>query len=218
MITYLKYDANDELIKLAKRLTGYTGKKYSVVTHDGDTYRIADSYWSGGSRTLSHVVKVDGMEAAAIPSFHPFFDGQVIPESVKWDRGIIVVEYAQGYCEGIRFVVHPLDWESRALPEVPELTFIENLVLVMTSGLTSAGRKNDRERYGITDADWESGKESLIGKGLLQKNGAVTVDGRNVANTLDRYTLQNEYAKRYDCPICGGKMRRGQCYTCDRPQ
>lgn len=192
-LTYLEYDANDSLIQLAKKLTGYNGKKYSVRVHDSATFKPQPSYWDGGSRTTTHLVTVDNMATAKLPNFHPFFDGQVIPEEFEWKPGIIAVEYTQGYLESITFVVHPNDWTARALPEVPELSRMEQLVLVMTRGLTSAGRKNDRERYRIKDSDWESAKESLIAKELLIKNGAITVKGRNVAGDFDMYKLQRDY-------------------------
>jgi hypothetical protein len=94
---------------------------------------------------------------------------------------------------GLTFFVHP-DNAAKLLPApAAELTRAEKLVLEASCSLKASYMGRDRyemmrenARYsadGIaqfpTRAEWDQAKTDLIGKGLLNKAGAVTVAGKN---------------------------------------
>ena len=87
---------------------------------------------------------------------------------------------------GLTFYIHPSD-APQLLPDTPDATENERIVLEFTSGLknTYGGRTNIRfteagRKYGISAEDWETAVQSCISKGWLRKNRAITPDGRNV--------------------------------------
>jgi len=86
---------------------------------------------------------------------------------------------------GLTIYVHPSNL-AKLLPKPAELTRHERTVLGYTARLKSSygGISNYRfheahERTGITLAEWDAAKQSIIGKKLLNKRGAITTQGRN---------------------------------------
>jgi hypothetical protein len=86
---------------------------------------------------------------------------------------------------GLTIHIHPAN-ANRLLPAPVELTWAERTVLLATMSWKSsyAGVSNYRfveaqRTCGITLPEWENAKQSLIARKLLNKAGAVTVDGRN---------------------------------------
>jgi hypothetical protein len=95
---------------------------------------------------------------------------------------------------GLTFYVHP-DNAAKLLPAPgAELSAHESIVLQATCSYKSS--YNGRDRYSMAHDDarwgkpgalesfptreqWQQAKDSLIAKGLLAKNGAVTPKGRN---------------------------------------
>ena len=111
--------------------------------------------------------------------------------------GIAVVEHSMfcGKDMGLTFHVHP-DNAAKLLPApTAELTAHEKLVLQATCSFKSSyGGKDryqmmaDEVRYASskhvqepfpTREQWDAAKQSLIGRGMLNKAGAVTPCGRN---------------------------------------
>ena len=100
-----------------------------------------------------------------------------------------------GRDRGITLFVHPDNLRSFQLEAPDTLSFDEKLVLVCTRCYkpSYAGRKNNRlyeaQHYfpGFTEELWEAGKASLQAKGLLNKAGAITNDGRN-AVPFEKYS------------------------------
>ena len=196
---WLKPDKNDVLIQLAKKIAGYNGTKFQVDVINTSTYKLQPSYWSGGSRTTSYLLRLDDLEAVSLPNFHPMFDGQVIPEVIDWRPGFIVIEHDIfcGTDMGITFVVHADDMKTFALPtSSDDLSLLEKAVIELTCGLKSSYRLEEAERYWkISAAEYKETQELLKSKGLLNKAGAITVDGKN-KRTWHTYTLQKEVLAR----------------------
>lgn len=71
----------------------------------------------------------------------------------------------------------------------PKLSLDEQLVLILTDCMTPAAGKNERERLDIPDEVWEAAKSSLIRRGLLRKNGAITNEGRNATGNQSDYQV-----------------------------
>ena len=190
---WLKPEKNDVLIRLAKQMTGYNGTKFQVDVINSETYKLQPSYWSGGSITYSYLLRLDDLESVALPNFHPMFDGQVIPKEITWRPGFIVIEHDIfcGTDMGITFVVHANDMKTFALPiGDDDLTLLEKAVLEIICGLISSYRKEEAERYWkISMQEYADTIELLKSKKLLNKAGAVTVDGRN-KRPNNKYEIQ----------------------------
>lgn len=87
------------------------------------------------------------------------------------------------------------------IPPKPALAWAESVVLAATRSLKSsyAGIKNYRfyeahERTGITETEWDSAKAVCIQKGLLNRAGAITDDGRNAIEWTRLESLKRETA------------------------
>jgi hypothetical protein len=164
---------------------GYTGKKFQIKVLES-TIDVR-SYWDGGSRDYYTFVRLDTMAVMPIPQ-QSAFDKQVVgADSVQLIPGMVCVKHSIfcGKDMGLTIYVHP-DNAPRLLPAKTDLSDDEKIVLTYTCHLKSSygGISNFRfheahREKKITLEAWEAAKASLIVKGLLDKRGAVTIDGRN---------------------------------------
>jgi hypothetical protein len=137
------------------------------------------------------------MECVQAPSQsafdRPVKDGDKTPLA----PGLICVEhtYFCGKDAGLRFHVHPSGLDPRLLPaKTEDLTNDERIVLYATRSLKSSynGVKDYRfhaanQDTGITRDRWEAVKTALIERKLLNKAGAITVDGKNAIQGMLRF-------------------------------
>lgn len=170
---------------LAKTLFGYNGKKYKIVLSESC---YVDSNWSGGSHTDTRVVSREQMKVASVET-HWMDPHQLL----TIPKGYFVVQHSYfcGKDMGITFIVRPDEADTGLIPEKTDLTAPERTVLTVHASLKSFARKEQIERYGLADR-YEDLKVSLIKKGMLMKNGAVTPEGRN-----NRYN-NLPYSLRFD--------------------
>jgi hypothetical protein len=193
MKVYVTKESAPEVIKIAlKAFPEYNGKKFSVQVFSGPM-RL-DSYWSGGSKNTWRVVAMsDAPLVASVPENggHPMQFGGNIAQLSELPPGFALVRHCLfcGKDLGLDVYVAPDSMNSMALPEAKKLTDLQTAVLVITAGLKSFARRESAEEHGITPEMWEQGKKELIAMGLLQKNGAVTPEGRNTRGDLMEYNL-----------------------------
>ena len=178
---------------------GYSGKIFKAVVCTEMTIPRDAGLWSGGSCDTFRAVNFETGEQIAIP-------GQT---ASPWDKsrndnriplrpGFAIIEHSIfcGKDMGLRFYIHP-DNATKMLPPAHELTKHEKLVLTATQSLKSSygGRDRYQMMSGSYEAqkilgselfplrsEWEAAKQALIGKGLLNKAGAITVAGRNAVS------------------------------------
>jgi hypothetical protein len=169
----------------------YRGRKFSVRQATAVNCR---SYWDGGSKNTFVWVRLDTMQALALPSSHPYYDSvSQSVEALPTAPGLVCVEHSIfcGQDMGITFHVHPASGMNLIPPSV-ELTTTERVVLAATAGYKSSyngktrrDMANDDLRWAkqspISVEGWDAAKASLIHKGLLNKAGAIIPAGRNVA-------------------------------------
>ena len=172
----------------------YKGKKFRLEVTD-KPINVKGS-WSDGSRTYYTFVCLDTCKVYQMPA-QSQFDKQIPgADKVVLQSGIVCVEHhiSCGKDMGITIVARPDAVVLGMVPlSKPDLTNNERLVLMYTRNLKStyAGVSNYRFREaaratGITMNAWELAKQTCIDKGLLNKRGAITVDGRNaIASNLD---------------------------------
>jgi hypothetical protein len=165
-------------------LNGYTGK--SITWSAETTYVVQNTYWDEGSRYSYSAVKLGDGKRAKMPQYNPpQFGGPTVPEQPTHPGLVILEENSYGGRRHLHIYVHPDD-APRLLPPVDTVTDNERTVLTYTARLknTYGGETNIRFREAsretkITAGEWESAKNALISRRLLNKAGAITVAGRN---------------------------------------
>ena len=184
-----------EALRLAS-FPGYTGQKFKMEFRE--QIRFADTQWSGGSRSEYIIIKLDGMQRAAIPEA-PFMERSQVHEMVyPIPPGYVVVKHSWfcGQDMGLTFYVHPSTVEMTALAAGGDATRNERIVLAATGRKSSYGGIKDYRYYeahhstGITRAEYDAAKESCIQKGWLNRAGAITVEGRNVRGRDDLWDFR----------------------------
>jgi hypothetical protein len=156
--------------------------------------------WDGGSRYFFAFYNLATGKSAEVP-VQSHFDPQIRgADAVMPPPGVVIVEHAivQGHDIGITIYARPEDLNRLALPAPKAtITLAEQIVLMATSIKSSyAGISNYRfhhahEETGISLADYEAAKASLIAKGLLNRAGAITIDGRNVKGAFKHHDLMS---------------------------
>lgn len=86
---------------LKKTFPDYTGRKFKLSIRD--KYYIMDSYWDGGSRTYSQMIRFEDNKVSAIPE--KVFEGKEFPIP----NNILIVErsYFCGHDAGITIICSP---------------------------------------------------------------------------------------------------------------
>jgi hypothetical protein len=165
---------------------GYRARKFVVEVRDSVT--LDANYWSGGTRYEYR--GVDLVTGTVLPPEcdeygNPFPHPEVPTVTLEPHRAIVCHKVFCGQDMGLCIYVHPAD-VAKLLPKPAELTEGERIVLQYTASLKASygGISNYRfheahQRTGITQQEWDRAKESLIGKGLLNRRGAMTTKGHN---------------------------------------
>jgi len=175
----------------------YNGRKISIRVAKSF---VPDQSWSGGSRTIWKLVRMDGKvyDPGHSLSSGPFNSPQAFTHFDIPD-GCMIVQHSIfcGKDTGISILVKKMD----LLPlDYPDLTNDEIIVLIATKTYKSsyAGVSNYRfheakRQCGITLDRWETAMKSLMDKKLLAKNKAITPKGRNACNSV-----AGEFASLYE--------------------
>lgn len=176
--------------------SGYNGKKFKAVVCTETTIPADAGLWSGGTRDTYQLIHLEtGRAVTASDNMSSPWNAARKDQTITLEPGFIVVEHSTfcGKDMGLTFYVHP-DNAAKLLPApTAELTEHEATVLQATCSYKSS--YNGRDRYQMaqdghrwsknadtpfaTREQWDTAKQSLIAKGLLNKAGAVTPAGRN---------------------------------------
>lgn len=191
--TYLNPSA--DLKAVAWRLYGYRGNQFKVRV--SESYHL-ENYWSEGSIKKCQLIKRDGFEVLPPSARTKNPMDQAAHKTVQIPPGYFIVEHAisRSVDRGITFICNPADMDTFTLPPAQETTDDEMIVLVYTRSNKSSYngisnyRFHEAKETGITLERWNAAKESLIARKLLQKNGVITPDGRNIAGTTDPHVLK----------------------------
>jgi len=194
-----------EVQALARRaFPGYTGRRFAVepFTHPLTT----TSYWDGGCRDYWCLVNLATHRTWLVPeNGTPFVNGGKAFKVGRLPENVALVRHYHGRFENITIYLNPANLRADLLPPKPALDWAQSVVLAATRSLKSsyAGIRNYRfheahERTGITEAEWNSAKDACITKGLLNRAGAITDDGRNA---IDWTRLEALNRSNLDAPI-----------------
>lgn len=162
----------------------YNGKQF-VADLSGKVV-FYNTQWDGGSLRTYRIVRLSDMSVCTIAEA-PFLQSSELhqKEHVIPD-GYVVVVWSQSRWEHIEFIAPPSSINPM-LPKTVLLTENEATVLIATRSLVSSYNGISNFRFheanrlrGIKESDWNEAKQSLIDKKLLNKKGAITVEGKNV--------------------------------------
>lgn len=174
---------------------GYSGGKFKVRVVESVTIPADAGLWSGGSRETYRIVRlVDGAAVAGSDDMSAPWNRSRDDRAVTLQPGFAVVCHSMfcGKDMGLTFYVHPADAAALLPAPSAELRDLEKLVLKATRSYKSSYAGKDRYQMACNDlrwdrskpaiptrAQWEEARTALIGRGLLNKAGAITVAGRN---------------------------------------
>lgn len=179
-------DKPDQFVKdiVSKCFPDYRGKKIKIST---SVPKVISSYWSGGSRDFYCFYELSTGKALGVETNHPAFQTSNPRDLEALPNGIVLVKHSIccGKDFGITIYVNSQDCVP-LLSEKKEITEDETIVLKFTRSYKSsyAGISDYRfheanNHCGITKERWDNAKGSLIEKKLLNKNGAISAEGRN---------------------------------------
>jgi hypothetical protein len=171
-------------------------KCQSVEAIITDSVHFYGTNWDEGNRRDYVIVRLEDMKRLRIEEA-PFMERSPVHENAfKLPPGFVVVVHVIGRYEHVE--IHTAaENVTPLLPAPTELTEDEEIVLVATRSLKAAygGVGNYRfveaRRYtGIDLNRWETAKATLIARKLLNKAGAITVEGRNACPKHDLFHIQ----------------------------
>ena len=188
----------DELIRAA--FPGLTSQKVEAIVTD--SVRFYGTNWDEGNRRDYVIVRLEDKKTFRIEEA-PFMEpSELHQRTYKLPPGFVVVVHIIGRYEHLE--IHTaVDNVTRLLPAPVELTEDEEIVLVATRSLKASygGASNHRfveaRRYtGIDLHRWETAKATLIARRLLNKAGAITVEGRNACPSHDLFHIRQRQRRQ----------------------
>lgn len=174
---------------------GYAGKKFKARACESVTVPSDAGLWSGGSRDTYRYIRLSDGATVTHPMMQvsPFNEGRQDHE-ITLQLGFAIVQSTmfRGVDHGLTFHLHPSDIAAMLPAPAAELSALEKIVLEYTASRKSSyGGKDRRQMYNddcryssnpkpeVSADEWNAAKATLIGKGLLNKAGAITVAGKN---------------------------------------
>jgi hypothetical protein len=164
---------------------------HHVTAYVTDTVRFWGTQWDEGHKREYAVVRLTDLRRVDVHEA-PFMQRDAfydVDHKIPVGFVIVVHVYSRG---GQSIEIHsPGANISPLLPAPVNLTPDEETVLVATrcykssyAGISNYRFHEARRSRGITAERWETAKAALIGKRLLNRAGALTVEGRNAARSL----------------------------------
>jgi hypothetical protein len=143
-----------------------------------------NSYWDSGYRDYYAIVRLaDNARVQTIAQNGTMFDSKNF-ELSELPAGFAIACHCYA---GVRQYGKLYFNQSDLVPLLPpsrELPWIEKAVLCITYGLKSFARKEEAARMGIKPDEWDATIPALVTKGLVNKAGAITNEGRNIVAQL----------------------------------
>jgi hypothetical protein len=170
---------------------GYTGTKFRADPKE-TVYIPSDAgLWSHGSRTTYHAIELATGREVPLPNqeLAPWDAGRT-ERKVTLKPGFAIVQAImfQGKDLGLTFHVHPDD-VVKLIPQntTAALEPVELKFLAIMRGIKSSYRADEYRRQGMTDAQIAAFKVKFTDMGYINKQGAITVQGKNDAGDTRPY-------------------------------
>jgi hypothetical protein len=153
------------------------------------------SYWSGGSRDWWAFVRLADAKAASLPESGSGYVPDSKPVETLPEGFALACMHQAGSSKWFTIYV-PAENLSKVITAPVQLEQDENIVLRATRGLKSGYRREAVARLGITPAMYEAAVQKLIGRGFLNRAGAITTAGRNAIEPWSSWS-HFEYEMRH---------------------
>jgi hypothetical protein len=182
MRTVIFTDRTDTTIDRIACAVGFSGRNVRIVVTE--SMSLEGTYWNGGRKSEYFGFNLATMQSKEVPNYNPpQFGGPAITPTVDLVDGLCIarLEYTNGENRTLSLYIGPTS-AAPLLPKPSELTEDERKVLVCTRSFKSsyAGIKDYRfAQSGMTRERWDAAKASCQAKGLLDKRGAITNEGKN---------------------------------------
>lgn len=185
----------------------YAGRSFSVQISERVTFFNIN--WCGGTRYQYRSCSLTGQPLGSMDKYSkvPPWENPAEGKAIDIPRGACVVRHGivAGKDAGITVFMRPDDVPPALQAPAEQCMPYEALVLVYTQSRKSHYNGQDRyemargdTKWGVGEAgkvginetnfptreQWEAAKAALIARGLLDKRGAITRTGRNVASGL----------------------------------
>lgn len=168
----------------------YTGRAFSALVTASVNVPSTAGVWSGGSRDVYRLVKLDSGESLAMPDSGDVWPNVAPEYKVDLVPGVVMVRDSHfAGKRSLTFYVHP-DNAAAMLPAPSDagLSEHESIVLALSAGIKSEFRREYAARAGLGAAAYDAARASLRDKGLLTAAFGLTTKGKNVASQLPRDT------------------------------
>lgn len=170
--------------KAIESITGY-GKNISLEYREKIT--LGNTFWDSGRRYVYFFINLANGESKRLQGSNPFDLTKALDFSIlEIPNGIGIIEVSEGQYTAVRLYLNPQNAIVELSSGNVDITKNEAIVLYATRGLKSSYGGIPNFRYhearkdtGITLVDYDLAKENLIKKGLLDKRGAITTNGKN---------------------------------------
>jgi hypothetical protein len=201
-LTYTDPAAQPAIALMRRAFPSYTGRSFKVRIANGPV--DVRSAWDGGSRDYFAFVRLDGSSVTPPVPAQSAFDRRIAgAEAVELPAGVACVEHTIfcGKDLGCTLILAPENAPALLPPAADDLPAeVARVVVAAASMKNSYGGESDRRfaalarRHGMTRAQYETACTEAVTRGLLNKAGAVTPNGRNaVADHPERHDLDNHY-------------------------
>lgn len=156
---------------------------------------LVNTAWNGGSRNSYVAIQLNAGTFERIADarrVNPLREHDARSVAVPVDVAIVEHSIFLGKDAGCVVYLNPANVNAllAANAEV-ELTATERIVLAATRELKPAYRLAEATvTTRITETEYNAAKQSLIGRGLLRKNGSITDNGRNAIGRVNLYQLR----------------------------
>ncbi len=157
----------------------------TVRAHIETSVEFYGSYWSDGAKRQYKLVRLDNLNVFPIPD-HPYMqESPGHDQTYELPPGVVcvVLDYSRAG-QSIEIISGAANIQPLLPPPTEVLTEDEKRVLVVTRSLKSSygGIKDYRfHESGLSRERYDTAKAILIAKKLLNKAGAITVEGRNLS-------------------------------------
>ena len=183
MSTRLVLPHTDPLaIKASQLFPTYNGRKFNLIVDDTPLRMI--SYWDGGHRDYWKVVHGD--KVLTVPENGSRYIPELQVPNLPAPGYMVFCHNSFGGQHSVDIYIHPSDWTPQAIAG-PELTDTEKQVIMLMQTLSPVGRRDEAwATFKIRRTVYDATVEILKSKGLVAKNGGLTIDGKNIETGMRR--------------------------------
>lgn len=182
---------------------GYKGTHITATI--GERVTFHGTTWDEGNKRDYVIVRLSDMMAQPVSQAPYFRDSPLHTTAFPIPDGFVIVVLIQARGREYLDIIAPASAVTPFLPPPNELSRDEMIVLIATrsrkasyGGISNYRFSEARRETGITLDRWEAAKATLIDKKLLNKAGAITVEGRNAVGMKDLYEYRPQAALAQD--------------------